>query len=498
MNDFEMLMHGFSVAFSFGNAFAALIGALLGIVVGAMPGIGAAAGVSLLLPMTFKMNPTTGIIMLAGIYYGNMYGGAYSATLLNIPGDTPAVVTALDGYQLTKKGMAGKSLATGNIASFIGGSIGIIFLTIFGPLLAEVGLKFGPAEVAALIFLALTSIGWLLGDDPIKGLIAAGIGVLISTIGIDGASGGARFNFGNLNLLGGVSFIPLVIGMFGFSQVLEMVTDASDFKMSEVKKLSIRESMLTKQELKLILPTSIRSGILGNFIGFLPGAGATTASFLAYILEKRVGKERKELGNGAITGVAASEAANNAAAVGSFAPLLSLGIPGSSTSAVLLGGLMMWGLRPGPLLFESNPDFVWGLISSMYFGNLICLIAGMAVLPFLVSFLKISKKVMIPIIMVICLVGSYSVGNSIFDMGIMLVAGVIAFYLKQQKFPISPILLAFVLAPRLEVSMRQALGISQGSVLIFIQKPISLVIVLITFALLLFPFVRMLTTRYKK
>lgn len=488
MNNFDMLMQGFSVAFTFTNATAAFVGAILGIIVGAMPGIGAAAGVSLLLPMTFKMNPTTGIIMLAGIYYGNMYGGAYSATLLNIPGDTPAVVTALDGYQLTKKGMAGKSLAAGNIASFIGGSIGIFFLTIFGPLLAEVGLHFGPTEVAALIFMALTSIGWLLGDDPIKGLVAAAIGVMLSTIGIDGASGIPRYSFGNLNLIGGISFVPLVIGMFGFSQVLEMMAAKDDIlELGEIKALSIKESMLTRAELKEILIPSVRSAVLGNFIGFLPGAGATTGSFLAYIMEKKVGKKRDKLGTGEITGVAASEAANNAAAVGSFGPLLSLGIPGSSTSAVLLGGLMMWGLRPGPLLFESNPEFVWGLIASMYFGNLLCLVAGMGMLPFLVSFLKISKKVLIPIIMVICLVGSYSVGNSIFDMGIMLVAGVVAYYLKKQSFPVSPILLAFVLAPRLEISMRQALGISQGSGWIFFQKPISLGILLFTFALLLFP-----------
>ena len=257
MSNFGMLMQGFSVAFSFVNASAAFIGAILGIIVGAMPGIGAAAGVSLLLPMTFGMDPTTGIIMLAGIYYGTMYGGAYSATLLNIPGDTPAVVTALDGFQLTRKGMPGKSLAAGNIASFIGGTIGIIFLTILGPLLAEIGLSFGPTEVAALIFMALTSIGWLLGDDPIKGLVAAAIGVLLSTIGIDGASGVARYSFGNLNLIGGISFVPLVIGMFGFSQILEMMADKEELEVDGIEKLSIRESMLTKAELKEIFFPSV-------------------------------------------------------------------------------------------------------------------------------------------------------------------------------------------------------------------------------------------------
>lgn len=490
MSNWQLLMHGFSVAFSLSNALAAFVGALLGLFVGAMPGIGAAAGVSMLLPMTFKMNPTAGIIMLAGIYYGNMYGGAYSATLLNIPGDTPAVVTAFDGYQLTLKGKAGKSLATGNYASFIGGTIGIVLLTVFGPLLAEIGLKFGPAEVAALIFLALTSIGWLLGDDPVKGLIAACLGILLSTIGIDAASGASRYTFGSLNLIGGVTFVPLVIGMFGFSQVIGMMADSEDFSIKGVQKLSIKESLLNKEEMKEIFWPSVRSGILGNFIGFLPGAGATTGSFLAYILEKRIGKKRHLLGTGEITGVAVSEAANNAAAVGSFGPMLSLGIPGSSTSAVLLGGLMMWGLRPGPLLFETNPDFVWGLIASMYFGNVLCFVAGMAVLPFLVSFLKISKRIMIPIIIVICLVGSYAVSNSIFDMGIMVAAGVGAYYLGKYGFPSSPVLLAFVLAPTLETSMRQALSISKGDPMVFLQKPISAVILFFTLVLLLVPVIQ--------
>jgi putative tricarboxylic transport membrane protein len=486
MSHFALLMHGFAVAFSMQNTLAALLGVVLGIFIGAMPGIGSAAGISLLLPLTFKMGPTQGIIMLAGIYYGDMYGGAYSATLLNIPGDTPAVITALDGFQLTKKGKAGKSLATGNIASFIGGTIGILFLTILGPLLAEVGLKFGPTEIAALIFMALTSIGWLLGDDPVKGLVSAGIGVMLSTIGIDGASGNARYTFGNLNLIGSISFVPLVIGMFGFSQILELMNE-QDLDVGKVKHITLKESYLNKAELKEILPTSIRGAILGNFVGFLPGAGATTGSFLSYIMERKIGKKGNLLGTGEITGVAAAESADNAAAVGSFVPLLSLGIPGSTTSAVLLGGLMMWGLRPGPLLFEQNPDFCWGLIASMYFGNIVCLIAGMAVIPFLMSFLKISSKHTIPIIMIICLVGSYAVGNSVFDMGVMLVAGVCAYYLKKYKYPSAPIILAFVLTPKFEVAVRQALGISKGDVRVFVQRPISLVILLCTLLLLLAP-----------
>ncbi len=498
MNNLNLLMQGFMVAFSLDNLLFAGIGAILGIIVGALPGIGAAAGISLLLPMTYKMNPTTGIIMLATIYYGNMFGGAYSATLINIPGDTPAMITAIDGHAMAKKGQAGKALAAGNVASLIGGAIGIVILTICGPLLAEVGLSFGPAEIAALIFFALTSIGWLLGEKPIKGLIATGLGILLSTIGVDTASGVIRYNFGNFNLISGISFIPLVIGMFGFSQVIDLFMKKEEVDASQLQKISLKGSMLNLKELKSIFWPSVRSAFLGNFIGFLPGAGATTGSFLAYVLEKKIGKKKEKLGEGEMTGVAVSEAANNSAAVGSFIPLLSLGIPGSTTSAVLLGGLMMWGLRPGPLLFESNPDFVWGLIGSMYIGNIICFAIGMLIIPLLVSFMKISNRVMIPIITIICIVGAYSANNSMFDVGLMCVAGVAAYYLKQHAFPIAPILLAFVLAPKLELSIRQALGVAHGSPMIFFQKPISAVILVLTFGMLLVPVIKAILKAFKK
>lgn len=498
MDTINLLIGGLATALSPINLMYAVIGGILGIIVGALPGIGSGTGISLLLPLTFKMNPTSAIIMLAGIYYGNMFGGAYSAILLNIPGDSPAVCTALDGYQLTKKGLGGKALMTANISSFIGGLIGIILLTICGPLLAEIGLKFGPTEIAALIFFALTSIGWLLGEDPLKGLISAGIGILIATIGVDSSTGKFRYFFGNFNLIGGISFVPLVIGMFGFSQIFEMMGSRKETESQEIEKLTIKDSLLSIKELKSIIPTSLRSSIIGNFIGFLPGAGATTASFISYVLEKNVGKRGKHLGTGEITGVAASESANNAASVGSFGPLLSLGLPGSTTSAVLLGGLMMWGLRPGPLLFESNPDFVWGLIGSMYVGNLICLIIGTFLLSFLVSFLNVKKETMVPIVMIICFVGAYSCNNNVFDLIVVIVSGYLAFMLKKYGFPTTPVLLAFVLSPKLELSLRQALGISHGKVNIFFQKPISAVLIVITLFMFTLPMIRRIYAKKKK
>jgi len=498
VQNFELLFQGLSTALSLPNVSVAIFGAFLGIFIGAMPGIGAVTGVSLLLPLTFKMNPTTAIIMLAAIYYGNMYGGAYSAILLNIPGDSPAVMTALDGYPMSRKGAAGKALFTANIASFFGGSIGIVALTIFGPMLAEIGLKFGPAEIAALIILALTSIGWLLGENPMKGIIASGLGIMLSTVGMDTMVGGTpRFTFDTIALMSGISFIPLVIGMFGLSQVMEEMASKGHDSQNEGRRLTIRESFLDKKEAKRIALPILKSGLLGNFVGFLPGAGGTTGAFLAYVLEKKTGKNREQMGDGAIEGVAASESANNAAAVGAFAPLLSLGIPGSATTAVLLGGLMMWGLQPGPLLFQDQPDFVWGLIGSMYIGNVICIVAGLITIPFLMSILRIPKGIIAPIIVMICIVGAYSVNNSVFDVWFMIGSGALAYFLKKHDYPIPPVLLAFVLAPRFEQSIRRALTISRGDVRIFIEKPISAVLLLLTLGFLLSPLVMKLRAKRK-
>lgn len=319
MENFALLFQGFSVALLPQNILAALAGAFMGIVVGAMPGIGSLAGCSLLLPLTFHMNPTTGIIMLAGIYYGNMYGGAFSAILLNIPGDAPAVMTALDGYAMTRKGKAGKALFAANFASFVGGTIGIIILTVLAPTLAKLGLKFGPAEMVSLLLLAFCSIGWMMGDDPKYGLISTFLGAMLALVGMDPVNGQIRFTGGNINLYSGLTFIPIVIGMFGFAQVIEMVTNRAEFNFLGGEKLTIKGSLLNKDEVKGVLPNAARSGLLGCFVGILPGAGATIASFLCYMTGKKVSKRGKEFGQGVVEGVACSEGANNAAAAGAAA-----------------------------------------------------------------------------------------------------------------------------------------------------------------------------------
>ncbi|WP_417833966.1 tripartite tricarboxylate transporter permease [Thalassospira xiamenensis] len=475
METLYALMAGFSTSLMPNNLLAAFIGAVLGIIIGAIPGLGSVTAIALLLPITFGLDPTTAIIMLAAVYFGCMFGGAYSAILLNIPGDAPAVITAIDGYPMSKDGRGGKALFASNYASFIGSTIGIVILTFTGPILADFGLMFGPAESGLLILVALTSIGWLLGDDPLKGLASTAIGIMLATVGIGTTFGQPRFTLDSMYLLNGISFIPLVIGMFGFSQLLEMAAAHIKQKENPVQ-LGLKSSLPSRQELKSLLPVSIRSGIIGTITGVVPGAGATTGSFFAYLLEKRVGRNGPGMGKGAVQGVTASEAGNNSAAVGSFAPLLSLGIPGSGTSAILLGGLMMWGLQPGPLLFKSQPDFVWGLISSMYIANVMAVIAAFAIIPFLMRILWVPVAFLIPMIGVVCIVASYSVSGSMFDVWLMMGFGLAAFLMKCSGYPAAPLLLAFVLTPRLETSIRQSFDISNGDPSIFVSSTICIVL----------------------
>ncbi|MDD3902823.1 MAG: tripartite tricarboxylate transporter permease [Sphaerochaeta sp.] len=497
MDNLLMLMQGFTVVLTVQNILACLFGAFLGIIVGAMPGIGSLAGVALLLPLTYKFNPTTAIIMLGALYYSNMYGGSYSAILLNIPGDSPAIMTTLDGYPMaTKRKRPGQALLTANMSSFIGGTIGMLILTFMGPALADIGLKFGPAEMTALLLVAMTSIGWLVGDNPVKGLLLTCLGILIAAMGMDTLSGVPRYDFGNIYLLGGVPFTPFVIGMVGFAQVIRLMGDRNKKTESKIEQnLTIKGSLLTLHDFRRLLPPAIRSGFLGTFVGVLPGAGATTGAFLGYATQKAF-KNEEMLGTGAIEGIASCEAANNAAAAGAFAPLLALGIPGSGTGAVLLGGLMMWGLNPGPLLFTTNPEFAWGLIASLFIANILTLIIALGIIPFLIRILSVPIKLLIPIVSIICLVGSYSTTYSMYGVFVMLISGVFGYIFEKSGYSTAPMLLAFVLAPLLESNMRKAFIISQGSMDIFFDKPIALAFIIVLFLLILFPIVRFLLTKF--
>ena len=440
--------------------------------------------------------------MLGALYYSNMYGGAFSAILLNIPGDSPAIMTAMDGYPMaSKRKRPGQALMTANVASCIGGTIGMIILTFMGPALADIGLKFGPSEMTALLLIAMTSISWLVGENPIKGVIITIFGILMASMGMDTLSGAPRYDFGNMYLLGGIPFTPFIIGSVGFAQVISLVKDRDkeEGKAEDKKvKLSYRSSMLTGHDLSKLLPPAIRSGVLGTFVGVLPGAGATTGAFMGYSAQNKHFKSEDPLGTGAIEGIAASEAANNAAAAGAFAPLLALGIPGSGTGAVLLGGLMMWGLNPGPLLFTEEPEFTWGLISSLFLSNLFALVVAVAIIPVLLQILSVPVKYMIPIIMTVCVVGSYSSANSMYGVIVMFLSGGLAYILMKNDFPSSPMLLSFVLAKLLESNMRKAFIISGGSLSIFFTRPITLVLMMIFFAFIAVPTVKALLKKGKK
>lgn len=485
----QMLMMGFATVFTPQRLGVCLLGAILGLVVGAMPGIGSLAGCALLLPLTYKFEPTAAIIMLGALYYSNMYGGAFSAILLNIPGDSPAVMTTLDGYPMAKKGQPGQALLTANIASCIGGIIGMIILTFTGPALADFGLKFGPAEMTTLMIMAMTSIGWLLGDDPLRGTISTLIGFVLASIGMDTLTGAPRYNFGSLHLMGGIPFVPFVIGAVGFSQVISLMVERYTTAEMPKDKLTLRGSLLNRHQFRRLLPPAIRSGIAGTFIGVLPGSGATTASFLGYAMQKGF-KSEEPLGTGAVEGIAACEAANNAAAAGSFAPLLALGIPGSGTGAVLLGGLMMWGLNPGPLLFTNAPDFAWGLIASLFVANIIALIIAFTIIPHLVKILAVPTKYMIPIITVVCFVGAYATSQSMYGVIVMVCSGVAGYFFKKADLPVAPMLLTFVLSPIFESNMRRSFIASGGSLGIFVASPLSTAFLVITLLLICSPAIK--------
>lgn len=490
MDTWTQLMRGFSIALQPIYLLYCLAGGCLGVIVGALPGLGSVAGTAMLLPIVYTLDPTAAIILLAALYYGNMFGGAISSILINIPGDAPAVMAAIDGFKMTQNGRSGQALFTMFISSAIGGMIGCILLTALGSTLASIGLSFGPAEMTMLILVAMTSIGWILGDNPVKGLVATGFGLILACIGLDIQQGGARLTFGIFYLMAGIPFIPAIIGMFGFSQVIITMVEGIEKKQEvRVQRITYRNSWPTKTEWKGIIPTATRTSILGFIVGMLPGSGATTAAFLAYITEKRINRKRAEFGTGIAEGVAAAEAADNAASIGAFGPMLSLGIPGSGTTAVLLGALLMLGLQPGPLFMTQNPEFTWALIASMFVGDIIVLALCVATIPILVYLLKVPKTILVPIILCVSMIGAYCVNNSMTDIYIMIIFGIIGYFFLRFEISLVPIVLSLVLGPTLEMSMRQAFTISNGSTSIFFNRPISLGLFIVGLVFILMPLV---------
>ncbi|ACZ40405.1 MAG: tripartite tricarboxylate transporter permease [Sphaerobacter thermophilus] len=485
----QNLLHGFAVALTPTNLLFALIGVFAGTVIGALPGIGTVVGVSLLLPLTFGMDPTSAIIMLAGIYYGAQYGGTISSVLANIPGESATVVTTLDGYQMARQGRAAKALGIATIGSFIAGTFGVVMVTLLSPVLTRVALQFGPPEYFALILLGFTAISAISGRSPVKGLISVTAGLLLATVGLDVMSGRPRFTFGQDWMLDGFSFLVVAIGLFGLGEILEGMMKPGGHPVVQAPP-SWRDALPSAADWVRSRWAIVRGTVVGFIVGILPGAGSTLASFIAYSVERKASKHGHEFGKGAIEGVAAPESANNAASAAAMIPLLTLGIPGSGTTAVLLGGFLLWGLRPGPLLFTEHPDFAWGLIASMYIGNVMLVLLNMFAIPLFASALRVSYPIQASFIVMFAVVGAYSLGNNPIDVLFMGIFGLLGFIMKRLDFPAAGLILGLVLGPLAEQNLRRSLTLSHGDWSIFFTRPISGALMVLAITALLWPVIR--------
>jgi putative tricarboxylic transport membrane protein len=480
------LMQGFMTAATPMNLLMCFAGVLLGQIIGVLPGIGPSAAIALLLPLTYGASPTGAIILFAGLYYGAQYGGTLTSVLINVPGESSSVVTAIDGYQMAKQGRAGPALGMAAIASFVAGTFGVIGLTLLAPPIARLALSFGPPEYFALMFLGLASVVFLAGTSMLKGLLSATMGLLLATVGADIISGRDRFIFGQFYLLDGIEFIALSIGIFALGEVFVNIEKPVGGMLFKVPN-RLRELLPSKQDLKDSRFAVLQGSVLGFFIGTLPGAGATIASFMSYILEKRFSKHPERFGHGAVEGVAAPEAANNSETGGAMIPLLTLGIPGSGSTAVMLGILILYGLQPGPLLFTESPEVVWPVIASMYIGNAALLILNLPLVPMWASLLRFPYYVIYPAILLISVVGVYSIHGSMFDVWMLLLFGVLGYVMRKLDIPAAPLVLAFVLGPMAERALRQSLIMSQNSLDIFLTRPVSLALLVLAAVLLVAP-----------
>ncbi len=481
------LIMGFQVALLPHNLLFCFLGCLMGTLIGVLPGIGPTAGVSILIPLTFGLHPTTAFITMAGLIYGAMYGGSTTSILLNLPGEAASVVTTLDGYQMARKGRAGPALGMAAFASFIAGTFAIVLLTFTAIPLVKAALAFGPPEYFALTFMGLTLVTSLTGKSLLKGLMSAVFGIIVACVGVDAMSGHSRFTYGVIYLLDGLGFVNIAVGLFAVSEVMINVEQPTSEIYARVK-LSIKALFPNLQDWKDSFGALWRGSIIGFVIGALPGTGPTIASFIAYAAEKKVSKHPEKFGTGVIEGVAAPEGANNAAAQGAFVPMLTLGIPGSGVTAILLGALMVHGLRPGPMLMENNPDFVWGLIASMYIGNIMLVILNLPLIGIWVSLLRVPYKVIMPLIVTISVVGIYATETTIFDLWVMFGFGVIGYLMRKLDFSLAPVVLAVVLGPLVESSLKQSLIMSGGSLAIFFTRPISATLMIFSLLSLFVPF----------
>jgi putative tricarboxylic transport membrane protein len=475
MDALAHLAHGFSLLLTPGNLLFCFLGVLIGQAVGVLPGIGPAAGISILLPLTFGGDPISSTIMFAGIYYGAQYGGTLTSVLVRIPGESSTVMTSIDGYEMAKQGRAGAALGIAAIGSFIAGLLGTLGLAFIAPALAQLALAFGPAEYLALVIMGLGALA-LVGGSLTKGLLMGAVGLAIATMGTDPQIGNPRFTFGQLWLLDGIEFLVLAVAFYGIGEVLAQSEQGVEGG-EVIERLD--RVLPTWQEWAICRWAILRGTLIGYVIGVLPGAGATIASFVTYAVEKKVSKTPERFGKGAIEAVAAPEAANNSAATGAMVPMFALGLPGSNTTAVMLGALVMFGLRPGPALFETNPDFVWTVIASMFIGNLILLVMNLPLVGLFAKLLKVPYAVLYPVILALCIAGVYSQSNSETDLWLAASFGVLGYFMRKYDYPAAPLILGLVLEPMFENSLRQMMTLSHGSLMPLFERPIALSILLV-------------------
>ena len=477
MEGMTLLYDGFVNSLSAVNLIACFIGVLVGTVVGVLPGLGPTATMVLMLPFTLPYGPTTGLIMMTGVWYGAMYGGSTTSVLVNIPGEAASVVTCIDGYQMSRQGRAGAALALVAAGSFVAGTIGILGLQLFAPVLGNAALSFGPPEFLAFMILSFVLLSNLSAEAPLKGALMIAFGLFLSTIGINPMDSYPRFTFGVEKLMLGVDFLPIAVGLFGISEILKIAVEK--YVKPAISRVRLRELYPNREEMRRSIAPMLRGSVLGFFVGLLPGPCTVISTFVAYALEKRLSRTPQRFGQGAVEGVVAPESANNSAVMGSMIPLLTLGIPFAAPSAIMLAGLRMHNVEPGPMLFVTHQEVFWTFVATMYIGNMMLLVLNLPLVGVFARIASIRPPVLLPIISVICLVGVYSVRNALFDVWVMIVAGVVGYFLRQWKYPIAPFIIGVVLGPTTENSLRQTLLLFKGDVTLIAERPLSIVLLLL-------------------
>src|SRR6266480_7144152 len=480
MDILNNLAIGFAVALTPINLLYCFLGSFIGTAIGVLPGLGPPATIALLLPVTYGIPATSAVILLAGIFYGAMYGGSTTSILLNIPGEAASVVTCLDGHQMAKQGRAGAALGIAAIGSFVAGTLGVIVMTFFAPTIATVAIRFGPPENFALMVLGIVCTLFMITGSPVKGALMIALGFLTAAVGIDVVNGRERFTFGSVDLSAGIELLAVVIGLFGVTEVLSNV---ETLVKSTIVAERIRGLWPTLADWRASWRPILRGSGLGFVLGLVPGGGPVTAAFMSYALEKRIAAQPDRFGKGAIEGVAGPESANNSAVAGSLIPVLSLGIPSNPVTALLLGALIIQGIQPGPLFIAQRPDLFWGIVASMYIGKVFLLLLNLPLVGLWVQFLRIPYRVMFPVVLLLCVVGTYSANKNVFDLWVMLGFGVAGYVLRKLEYDLAPFIIAFVLAPLLEQSLRQSLAMSPDGAMILIKRPVTALLLAVSVVL---------------